>query len=402
MSLPVHLFQAALMSLRRDLSRRPLNITGDQTKNYVRLSADCGDWMSRGNILIVDDEPALGRVLKEGLAMQGFTTKWVNNGVDALKLLKSEEFDGLVSDFHMPLMLGDELIRKALKLQPHLATVMITAAAEVPVAVQLLRDGAFDYILKPFDLQDVFVRVDRALDRRRLVLENLDYQRTLEQRVREQAERILQMLQNSLQALTHALEAKDRYTRNHSDRVSSISYKLAERLVDDDPGFVEKVRTAAMFHDIGKIGVSEAALMHNGPLTDEMFEDIKRHPVIGETILAPLFNDREFLGIVRHHHERWDGRGYPDRLHSEEIPLGARIVAVADSLDAMISDRPYRAGKPLSEAISILRAGAGQQWDTDVVCAMIDLLESGELMSRLGLIRGPVEQSSRRSEILLQ
>jgi putative nucleotidyltransferase with HDIG domain len=318
--------------------------------------------------------------------MQGFSTQYVNNGPDALKLLNEESFEGLISDYHMPLMYGDELIRKALKSNPHLATVMVTAAAEIPIAVQLLKDGAFDYILKPFDLQDVAVRLERALDRRRLILENQEYQRTLEWRVQEQAERILQMLQNSLQALTHALEAKDRYTRNHSDRVSALAYRLADTLIDDDPGFVEKVRTAALFHDIGKIGVSEGALLHQGPLSDEMFADIKRHPVIGETILTPLFNDREFLDIVRHHHERWDGGGYPDGLAGTEIPLGARIVAVCDSLDAMVSERPYRGARPVSEALDILRNGAGKQWDSEVVAAMCRLVESGEFLSIVGLI----------------
>jgi putative two-component system response regulator len=342
--------------------------------------------MSRGRLLIVDDEPALANALREGLALQGFTTQSVSNGPDALKLLRSEPFDALISDFHMPLMLGDELIRKALKINPNLAAIMITAQGDVPVAVRLLRDGAYDYILKPFDLPDVALRVERALERRRLILENLEYQRTLERRVQEQSERILQMLQNSLQALTHALEAKDRYTRNHSDRVSALAYRMADILITDDPGFVEKVRTAALFHDIGKIGVSESALLHDGPLTDEMFEDIKRHPVIGETILTPLFNDREFLEIVRHHHERWDGRGYPDGLAGEAIPFGARIVAVADSLDAMVSERPYRGAKPMSEALEILKRGAGTQWDADVVRVVVELIENGEVVRLLGMV----------------
>ncbi|MEZ0327335.1 MAG: HD domain-containing phosphohydrolase [Fimbriimonas sp.] len=342
--------------------------------------------MRRGRVLIVDDEPAIGRSMKEGLAMQGFTTHYVDNARDALKLLREEDFDGLISDFHMPHMCGDELIKKALKVNSHLATVMVTSASDVPIAVKLLKEGAFDYILKPFDMQDVAIRMERALDRRRLMLENQEYQRTLERRVQEQAESILQMLQNSLQALTHALEAKDRYTRNHSDRVSALSYKLAEVLVPDDPGFVEKVRTAALFHDIGKIGVSEAALLSPDPLSDEMYEDIKKHPVIGETILTPLFNDREFLDIVRHHHERWDGGGYPDALQGTGIPIGARIVAVCDALDAMISERPYRAAKPVSVALEILRDGAGKQWDPVAVSALCELVESGELISIVGLI----------------
>jgi HD-GYP domain-containing protein (c-di-GMP phosphodiesterase class II) len=151
-------------------------------------------------------------------------------------------------------------------------------------------------------------------------------------------------------------------------------------------GFVEKIRTAALFHDIGKIGVSEAALLHPGKLTDEMFEDIKRHPVIGETILKPLFDDREFLDVVRHHHERYDGRGYPDGLVGDDIPLGARIVGVADAFDAMISDRPYRSARPLSEALQILRDGAGTQWDPELANCMCDLTDSGETMAVLGLI----------------
>lgn len=337
------------------------------------------------SLLIVDDERDLAEALGEGLEYVGYSVEVVFSGEEALKRLAERRFEALISDIHMPKIRGDELQRRARALDSDLVVLMITAAGDVTTAVQCMKEGAYDYIIKPFDLHDMTVRLEKALERRRMQLELRDYQANLERRVAEQSESMRRMLLNSLQALNSALEAKDEYTHEHSERVSRIVVALAERIYPEDAELHHRLLLAARFHDIGKIGVPEAILHKPTKLTPTEFEEIKKHPVIGEAILRPLFTDAEILAIVRHHHEQWCGAGYPDGLKGEAIPLGARFVAAADAYDAMTSARPYRAGMPAARALEILREGAGRQWDATLVNALLELAKTGaleELMNR--------------------
>jgi HD-GYP domain-containing protein (c-di-GMP phosphodiesterase class II) len=250
----------------------------------------------------------------------------------------------------------------------------------VEVAVSCLAIGAMDYLIKPFHLEEVRARVAQALDRRRLILENRDYQERLEERVSAQARRLEELFLAGVQALAEALELKDPYTRGHSVRVSQYSSIIARTLALDDE-MVRQIELGGHVHDIGKIGVREAVLNKPGPLTDEEYEHIMSHPIVGWKVLAPLLGDAPVaLNIVRSHHERIDGRGVPDGLAGTAIPLEARIAAVADSIDAMTSGRPYRGEEmTLEAALAELQRNVGLQFDGDVVAAVLEAVAHGDL-----------------------
>lgn len=335
-------------------------------------------------VLVVDDEEEVGKVYARGLARAGYDTQFVTSGEAALDLLQEGSFDVLLTDIHMPRLRGDELQRIARERDPHLAVLLITAAPDVTCAIECLKEGAYDYILKPATLADVAARVDNAwkrrqtlLDKERLERENRDYQENLERRVTEQADRIRALFQHALEALIQTLEAKDESTRNHSARVADLAAALAARLRPHDSQAIARLRVAALFHDLGKIGIPESVLNKSGKLNNEEMAQVRRHPELGEAILRPLFADPEMLSIVRHHHEQWNGEGYPDGLMAETISWGARIVAVADSYDAMTSARAYRPGMAPAHALRILREGAEDQWDPEVVGALLALSEEG-------------------------
>jgi len=257
---------------------------------------------------------------------------------------------------------------------------MITAVPDVQAAVECLAIGAMDYLTKPFYLEEVRARVIQAMDRRRLILENRDYQERLKERVELQASRLEQMFLAGVQALAEALELKDPYTRGHSVRVSQYSSILARALqLEDD--VVRQIELGGHVHDIGKIGVREAVLNKTEKLTEEEYEHIMIHPLVGWRVLAPLLGDAPIaLNIVRSHHERMDGRGIPDGLVGDTIPLEARIVAVADAIDAMTSGRPYRGNElTLDEALEELQRNAGTQFDAQIVTIVEEAIRCGDL-----------------------
>jgi response regulator RpfG family c-di-GMP phosphodiesterase len=281
----------------------------------------------------------------------------------------------------MPKMDGMELLRQVRSRYPDTAVVMITAVADVEVAVSCLAMGAMDYLVKPFHLEEVRARVAQALEKRRLIIENRDYQERLEDRVAIQARRLEELFLASVQSLAEALEVKDPYTRGHSVRVSRYAAVIA-RALELDEVMVRQIELGGHVHDIGKIGVREAVLNKPGPLTDEEYAHIMTHPVLGWRILAPLLGDTPVaLNVVRSHHERLDGRGVPDGLAGEGIPLEARIVAVADALDAMTSGRPYRGNEmTLADAVAELQRCIGSQFDGEVVAATARAVAGGDLV----------------------
>src|SRR3954470_4972968 len=330
--------------------------------------------------LVVDDEPRLRQVLMHLMRNDGFTCLEAGNGEEAIALLEQHEFTLVMSDLRMPKMDGIGLLREVRGRWPDSAVVMITAVADVEVAVSCLAMGAMDYLTKPFHLEEVRARVAQALEKRRLVLENRGYQEGLQEKVAVQARRLEELFLASVQSLAEALEVKDPYTRGHSIRVSHYSVVIARELALDDE-LLRQIELGGHVHDIGKIGVREDVLNKPGKLTDAEYEHIMTHPVVGWRILAPLLGETpEALNIVRSHHERFDGRGVPDRLTGTAIPLAARIAAAADSFDAMTSDRPYRPdGLAVPDAIADLVRCSGSQFDPEVVAALVRAFESGRL-----------------------
>jgi putative two-component system response regulator len=330
--------------------------------------------------LVVDDEPRLRQVILHLMRNDGFRCFEAGDGADALAMLERHPATLVLSDIRMPKMDGIELLRRVRALYPETAVMMLTAVADVESAVSCFAIGALDYLTKPFNLEEVRARVSQALERRRLVIENREYRERLEEKVAVQARRLEDLFLASIQSLAEALEVKDPYTRGHSVRVSQYSVIIGRALGLDDE-MLRQIELGGHVHDIGKIGVRESVLNKPAPLTPEEYEHIMSHPVVGWRILSPLLAETPAaLNIVRSHHERFDGRGVPDRLCGTAIPLEARIAAVADSLDAMSSGRPYRPAVPgWPEALDELRRHSASQFDPGVVDAALRAAAEGKL-----------------------
>lgn len=352
--------------------------------------------VKRERILIADDEAAVRRLLRVRLAGEGYRCEEASTGDELLDKMRSQPAELVILDIRMPGKSGVEVLPEIRAVYPDTAVIMATAVTDTTTAIGCMKQGAYDYVTKPFNLEEVILSIERALEKRGLELENRDYQQHLEQKVSEQAKKIQDSFLRAIAALVYALEAKDKYSSGHSQRVANIAAAIAEKL-NMSPDSIEKIRLAGLVHDIGKIGVREAVLNKPGKLTGEEYQHIISHCEIGERILIPIVEDKEILNMVRHHHEHYDGAGYPDGLSGEQIPQGAKILAVAeaylngsgdrtrsevlsqdasilavaDAYDAMTSTRPYRAALPLEAVLEEIKRGAGTQFDPVVVKAFL-------------------------------
>jgi len=326
----------------------------------------------KGAILIVDDEEAIRRLLRQKLSSEGYRCQEAGGAEQALEKLKAGATELVILDIKMPGKPGTKLLPEIKADYPDTAVIMATAIADASIAINCMKQGAYDYITKPFNLDEVSLSVNRALEKRRLELENRDYQQHLEQRVAEQADKIRASFFNAITALAYALEAKDVYTSGHSQRVTEVSVAIAKELGLPKES-LEKIRMAGLVHDIGKIGVRESVLNKPGSLTVEEFKHVRLHSETGERILNPIAEDKEILRAVRHHHERYDGKGYPDGLKGEQIPQLARIIAVADTFDAMTSERPYRKAMSEEAACAEIERCRGTQFDPEAADAFLEV-----------------------------
>ncbi len=318
--------------------------------------------------LVVDDEPMVRRSVVRMLEAQGFACFEAGSGREGLEVLaRTGELPLIVSDLRMPELDGLGFLEEVRQRYPDTAIVMLSGMAETTIAVECLHQGAADFLLKPVSVGEMQARVTRALEKRALVMQNRFYQAHLERRVHEQAQRIQELFLEGVQMLARALEAKDAYTSGHSIRVSRYSLATAARLGFNSDA-LECIRVGGELHDIGKIGTREAVLHKPGSLTADEFRQITEHPVLGERMLSPLARESPgVLRIVRSHHERLDGTGFPDGLVGDRIPVEARIVAVADTFDAMTTRRPYRDSRSPTDALAEMRRVAGSQLDPEAV-----------------------------------
>jgi response regulator RpfG family c-di-GMP phosphodiesterase len=305
------------------------------------------------------------------LRRSGYDCTVAGSGEEAIRHLESDGFDLVVTDVFMPGITGLEVVRHIKSSDPTIQVIVMTAQTEVETAVEALRLNADDYLLKPFDIEQLAHSVSRSIEHRRLLLENHDYRRDLEQRVRAQAERLEEFYLAGIRSLVTALEAKDARTRGHSDRVTYYAVEIGRRI---DGIQLHSLAAGSQLHDIGKIGTRDDVLTKPGALTRAERDHIQQHPVIGVRILTPILHDASALEIVRNHHERWDGRGYPDGLPETDIPLLARVVAVADTLDAITSPRAYRPARSWDAALAEIETGSGTQFDPDIVEACLATL----------------------------
>jgi len=338
-----------------------------------KMVLELGDPLSTGRILIVDDEEPIREVLASLLEAGGYEPTTATDGAEALKCLDKAGFDLVLSDILMPVMDGLEFLKKIHAREPDLPVVMVTAMNDISAAIGALRTGAYDYLLKPFDKDQLYFSVRRALEHRRLVLENRNYQEGLERLVAERTAQLSETLREleqsydyTLEAFGGALDLKDAETEGHCQRVTSYTILIA-RAMGIAPDALRHIARGAFLHDIGKMGIPDEILRKPGPLTDEERQVMRRHCEIGYQALRNIPFLRQAAEIVVSHQEHYDGSGYPKGLRGEQIPLGARIFAVADALDAMISDRPYRKAMTIEQALEEIRLHSGTQFDPKVV-----------------------------------
>lgn len=331
----------------------------------------------REKILIVDDEDSIRKLVLKKLSGEGYQCQEAGSAEQALDRLTSEPVGLVLLDVKMPGKSGIELLPELKARFPDTAVIMATATTDISVAIECMKQGAYDYITKPFDMEDILHSVRRALEKRRLELENKEYQEHLKDKVAEQAGRIRASFFNAIRALVNALEARDEYTSGHSQRVTDLAAAITRKM-RLSPEATDTIILAGLVHDIGKIGISESILSKPDRLTEEEYRQIRKHPEIGERILAPVASDEEILRLVRSHHEHYDGSGYPDGLRDKQIPLGARILAVADAFEAMTSERPYRKALSPAAAYAEIERGKGTQFDPEVA----DILLKGNVAAQ--------------------
>jgi len=334
---------------------------------------------NRQRILIVDDEAGVRAVLQKHLEHYGAECVTAQDALDALARLKSNDFDLIISDMMMPGMSGMDLLQRVQELNPETAFIMITGLKDIKTAVNSMRVGACDFITKPFELRAIRRAVDRALEKRHLLIENRRYREQLELQVREKTAELNDALREieesykiTLEALVTALDAREHETQAHSQRVREYTLTLA-RVLGLSHDVMLHIGRGALLHDVGKIGVRDYILLKPGRLSAEEWAEMKQHPQIGHDILQGIKFLAPAAEIVLCHQERWDGRGYPRGLAGRDIPLGARIFSVADTLDAMTSDRPYRKALSFEAAYREIRACSGTQFDPDIVEAFFSI-----------------------------
>ncbi len=333
--------------------------------------------MDLQKILVVDDEEDIRSLLGEFLNSNGYSAITAKNAGEALDIYKKEEDIRLVmSDIRMPGKTGLELLSEIKKIDEDAIFIMISAVKDIESAISAMSKGAYDYVSKPFKLAQVKLVVEKGLDKRRLILENREYQKSLELKVRERTaelqvalERLDNTYTNTLRALVTALDMRDEETQGHSMRVLKYSMIIANLMELHDEKELKTLEYGALLHDIGKIGIPDSILRKPSALNKKEWNIMKTHPFIGFKILKDIGFLKKASAIVLHHHENFNGTGYPDGLKGKEIPIGARIFAVADAIDAMTSKRLYKDKISFKKASEELKTFSGIRFDPEVIDA---------------------------------
>lgn len=334
-------------------------------------------------VLVVDDEEPIREIVASMLQNAGYECRQAGSGLEAMAILDSgEQFELMLTDLMMPELDGIGLLERSKENFPDMPVVMVTAVHDISVALAAIRNGSYDYLLKPFEREQLLAMVRRALENRRLKLENRAYQTNLEALVNARTEQLRQAMGDlersydiTLEALGDALDLKDAETEGHSKRVTAFTIAIA-RAMNMPPDKIRVIARGAFLHDIGKMAIPDAILRKPGALTPEEQEIMKEHCYRGYQMLHKIPFLQEAAEIVYAHQEKYDGTGYPRRLKGEEIPLGARIFSLADTLDAITSDRPYRGAQTVSAARKEIHAWSGRQFDPAVIDVFMRMPES--------------------------
>ena len=340
------------------------------------------------SLLIIDDEEPIRKLLSIYLSAR-YRCVGAASADEALARLSEDSFNLALTDIAMPGLNGIQLCQKIQQSFPETVVVMVSSMTDINYAIEAMRNGAFDYVAKPFDLQQVLMAVERALRYQMLIAAKRHYEESLEETVRQRTTELRelnkdlnQMLEAlyrnyraTLRALARALEVRDVETAGHSDRVVAYSLRLGREL-----GLTHKeligLEQGALLHDIGKIGVRDSILLKRGPLSEEEWVEMRGHIDHGLRIIAGIDFLQGAAPVVREHHEKYDGSGYPAGLQGEMIDIHARIFAVADAFDAITSDRPYRAAASYEDAKREIVINSGAHFDPKVVSAFLNVLES--------------------------
>ena len=308
-------------------------------------------------------------VIARRLAKEGYACVMANNGREALGHFYKDNFSLIISDIRMPEMNGLELMRNVKAVRPNMMFIIMTAYPEIEMAVEAIRLGATDFIIKPVDLELVVFSVKKALEQKKMEEELESYHTNLKRLVEERTSKLQRALLvvkkthlDSVKVLAGAIDAKDPYTRGHSDRVRKMSLRIGMKM-----GFgeerLENLVFGALLHDIGNIGIKDEILQKKGLLSPEEYQYVQQHPLIGVKIVEGIDFFKDKIPMIRNHHEHFDGSGYPDGLIGEVIPLEARVIAVPDAFDAMTSLRPHRQAMPIEDVFLEMEKGKGKQFD---------------------------------------
>lgn len=361
--------------------------------------------MYKARILSVDDEVSVRQVITEFLKNKGYFSRSAANARSALLELRRRPYDLIIIDILMPGEDGIWLLKRVRREFPDLAAIMLTAVGTIQMAIDCLKAGAYDYLIKPINFEELELSIERALEKRQLELKVKEYQAHLEEMVDErtaQLRKAHQLLKKSQLEIIHRLsmaaEFKDIETGAHIKRVSEYSAAIAKNL-GMSPHEVELILYASPMHDIGKIGIPDHILLKKGKLTPKEWEIMKKHTIIGAQILSN--SDFELLEVAKvialTHHERYDGKGYPQGLKGEDIPIEGRIVSLADAFDALTSKRPYKPAFSIEKSISIIKEERGKQFDPNIVDTFLAIKE--EILSIRENIKRPIIQT-RLAKIL--
>jgi putative nucleotidyltransferase with HDIG domain len=334
-----------------------------------------------GRVLLVDDEPTVCQLMNEALFREGYECRSCQSGEEALGLLKKEPFDVVIADLYMPGLSGMSLIEEGRKVRPESAFLMATGESDARVGVQAMKNGAVDYLVKPFPMSSLVASVRRAQESQRRTAEMADgvrHFKILAAKRRTKLQKALQKLnrayEETIEMLGGVLDVRDNEAAGHAHRVSRYALEIAKRLDLPQEQWKDFVR-GAFLHDIGKIGIPDEILLKPGKLTSEEMAVMRTHVIIGYNLLRNLDYLSTASAIVLSHHERYDSKGYPRGLKGSEIPLEARIFSLADTLDAITTDRPYRKARSFADARTEIIGESGRQFDPAIVKAFLCIPE---------------------------
>jgi len=326
-------------------------------------------------ILIIDDEEAVRELLKHRISNEGYHCEVASDAKEALNKLLNNTIELVIMDIKMPGKSGMDFLLEIRQRFPDVLIIMITVISDIHTAIECIRRGAYDYLTKPFILDEVVLSVKRGMDKRRLDMKLQNYKQHLEQKLKEQVKELREISLGAMVGLSFALEAKDSYIAGHSRRVADIATAIGTKLnLKKDQ--LEDLRWGSLLHDIGKIAVDQAIMNKPGKLSAKEYECVMTHTIVGASLVGPVARNKRITEVVEHHHAHYDGNRFNQKLSGQDIPLLARIVALADAYDAMTSIRPYRAALSRKEALAEIRRQSGKQFDSLVVNALLEMLPS--------------------------